>query len=452
MKTVVVKLFLCLIVIGGGCSHQKEQKPNIILIVADDLGFADIAYEDDNDTITPNIRRLAKEGMRLTHFYANAPVCSPTRTALMTGQYQHRWGIESALGPNDKGLPVAAMTVADYMKRNGYATAVFGKWHLGTAPEENPVRRGFDEFRGHLNSVDYHAHIGPWGNRDWWVNDNLQNEEGYNAALITKHAVRFINEHKEAPFFLYLPFSNIHFPWCTPDDPEFWQEGVSYYESIETKLGPHSPHENITPVVKRMIYELDKSVGQIMEAIKNNELDKETLVIFTSDNGGYIHYNGRHKGQISDNGPLKGQKGDLYEGGIRVSAVARWIGKIQEGSESEEAALSMDLLPTFMELIGQASLSADNSNAFDGITLAPILFKQGKLPERTLFWRTKNKCAVRKGPWKLVFNRSAPFSPELYNLMEDEGELHNIEQRYPEIVSELQDEFRGWEQRIISNK
>lgn len=428
---------------------QQNEKPNIILIVADDLGYADIDY-DNVGSVTPHLNSLAKEGMRLSDFYANAPVCSPTRTALLTGRYQQRSDIEGALRPEAKGLPTSEITIADYLKKNGYATAVYGKWHVGTVPEANPVNRGFDEFRGHLNSVDYRSHIGPWGNPDWWFNDRLQNEEGYNSDLIANHTIRFINESidREVPFFVYVPFSNIHFPWSTPEDPKFWSEGVNYYESIDTKLGPHSPGSDVTLVVRRMIQELDKSVGRIVEAIKNNNLEENTFIIFISDNGGYTDYQGRHKGQISDNGPLRGQKATLFEGGIRVPAIAWWPGKIPAGSINNEIAATMDLLPTFMELAEISIHTTDSPQALDGVSILSVLIENKTIPKRDIFWRFAGRGAVRHGPWKMLFNKKPMSNPELYNLENDIGEKNNLAKEYPEIVSRLIKNFDLWEKDV----
>ena len=422
-------------------------KPNIILIVADDLGYGDIAFEEADRNYTPSLARLASEGMRFTDFHSNGPVCSPTRTALMTGRYQQRSGVESALGPDERGLPPSEITIAEYLKKSGYATAVYGKWHLGVIPEANPVRNGFDEFRGHLNSVDYNSHIGPWGNPDWWVDGKLQNEEGYNSDLITAHTIRFIKEHRDEPFFIYVPFSNIHFPWCTPEDPQFWFEGINYYKSIETKLGPHSPHEDVSPVVRRMVNELDESIGKIVSEIKKNGLAENTLIIFTSDNGGYVNYQGRHANQISDNGPLRGQKSDVYEGGTRVQTIAWWPGKIQAGSVTDEIGLSMDLLPTFLSFAGQDPGSIAPRHKSDGLSLRKVLLENASLSRRMVFWRLNSKCAVRDGSWKLVFNK-VKGDPELYNLAEDIGEQNNLAAKNPLTVDRMMKAFKTWEKDV----
>lgn len=436
-------------IIALGAFAQKNKKPNIILIVADDLGYGDISYDDRAGSVTPQLNKMASEGIRFTNFYANSAACSPTRAALITGRYQQRTGIEDALKPGLNGLPASEVTIANYLKNEGYATAIYGKWHLGYRTEENPVNRGFDEFRGHLNSVDYRAHIGIWGNPDWWFNDRLQHEESYNSDLIANHAIRFINEciDRDKPFFIYLPFSNIHFPWSVPEDPKFFHEGVDY-SSNDHKLGPHSPTGDITLIVRRMIQELDKSVGRIVEAIKKNNLEENTLVFFTSDNGGYIHYQGKHHGQISDNGPLRGQKQTIWEGGIRVPAIAWWPGKIQAGTISNEITITMDLLPTFMELAEIPLFTVANKNTLDGVSILPVLLDNKSLTGRKIFWRYGGKVAVRAGPWKMIYEKISKSHPELYNLEIDIGEQNDVAKEYPEVCNRLMEDIDAWEKDV----
>jgi arylsulfatase A len=448
----ILKYNICLLfglIMALGAFAQKNEKPNIILIVADDLGYGDISYDDRAGSVTPQLNKLAREGMRFTNFYANSAACSPTRAALVTGRYQQRMSIEGALRPGLNGLPTSEVTVANYLKKEGYATAVYGKWHLGYRPEENPVTRGFDEFRGHLNSVDYRAHIGIWGNADWWFNDRLQHEEGYNSDLLANHAIRFINQcvDRDKPFFIYVPFSNIHFPWSVPEDPKFFHEGVDY-SSGDHKLGPHSPTGDVTLIVRRMIQELDKSVGRIVETVKKNNLEENTLIFFTSDNGGYIHYQGKHHGQISDNGPLRGQKQTIWEGGIRVPAIAWCPGKIPSGKISNEIAITMDLLPTFLELAEIPISTVDSQNALDGVSILPVLLDNDSLPGRKVFWRFGGKVAVREGSWKMIYDKNSLSYPELYNLTIDIGEQNDVAKEHPEIINRLMEAINVWEKNV----
>lgn len=427
---------------------QESRLPNIILIVADDLGYGDISYESRPGIVTPRLCRLAEEGMRFTDFHSNGPVCSPTRAALMTGRYQQRSGIESAVKKDSEGLPASEITIPEYLKNKGYVTAAYGKWHLGDGPDAHPLSNGFNEFCGHLyGSIDYRSHIGRWGMPDWWIDHNIQNEEGYSSDLIVNHAIDFINQHKNRPFFLYLPFTNIHFPWSTPEDSRYWHEGVDN-SPLDRKLGPHSPGSDVTLVVQRMIQELDRSVGRIVDAVRNEDLEENTLIFFTSDNGGYIHYEGRHEGQISNNGPLRGQKAELYEGGIRVPAIAWWPEKIEGGSQCDQLMLTMDLLPTFLELTGIPAPPEVSQRALDGVSLASVFLEKTSLPERTVYWRKSTMKAVREGPWKLVIDVTSSSGPELYHLEEDIGESNDLSKEYPEITARLTGLLEKWEEDV----
>jgi len=249
---------------------HRNLKPNIVLIMADDLGHNDLGCYGNTINRTPHIDTLAAEGLRFTDFHANGPVCSPTRAALLTGRYQQRMGIETALGEGHQvPWPDNVLTIADYLKQAGYTTGAFGKWHLGM--EEHPLDHGFDRYTGNMHGgVDYFSHVDRYGNIDWWQDKKIKNEKGFNTTLVTDCSVRFIKKHKAKPFFLYVPYSAIHFPWMTPEDKAYRQEGGRYTDL--SKLGPHRD-ENLTSVVQRMIEELDKGVGRIMTALKENDLE-----------------------------------------------------------------------------------------------------------------------------------------------------------------------------------
>jgi len=418
----------------------QQPQPNIVVILADDLGYGDPGCYGNVHNETPHLDRLAREGMRLTDFHSNGPMCSPTRAALLTGRYQQRMGIESALGEHSQGLDRGEVTIAERMHEAGYAAGIFGKWHLGPQPVDAPVHHGFDEFRGHLHgAVDYISHVDRYGRVDWYHNDRLSNEDGYNTTLITEHAVRFIETHHNEPFFLYVSHSAIHFPWMTAEDEGYREPGKRYDTGL-MKLGPH---ENVRPVVQAMIEAMDRSLGRIVETLKRLEIERRTLVFFTSDNGGYLHYAGRHRGDISSNGLCRGQKGQLYEGGHRVPAVFWWPGRITPGSTIDATAMTMDLFPTCLELAGLELPPSDSSNALDGVSLAPLLLKNKPLPERTLFWRMRGQRAVRRGPWKLVMLPDG--KAELYNLADDLGETQNVAAKHAEVVDRLLDELARWE-------
>ena len=430
---------------GCNSSIQKKVKPNIVLILIDDLGYGDLGCYGNTTNRTPNIDLLADEGIRFTDFHSNGPMCTPTRAALLTGMYQNRLG-EKFDGPlsgktqYDEGMPLEVVTMAEMLKKAGYSTGMFGKWHLGYKQPFLPANQGFDEFVGlAAGDGDHHSHIDRWGREDWWHNSSPAMEKGYSVDLITNHSKSFIKNHKNEPFFLYMAHLAIHFPWQGPDDPPHRKKGVSYEND---KWGIIPDRENVHPHVKAMVEAVDQSVGEIMNTLRELNLDDNTLVILTSDNGGYIHYNHKFK-NISSNGPLRGQKAEVYEGGHRVPFIARWPGKIHQGIESSEITLTMDLYPTFAELAG-AELS--NGQAMDGMNLSSLLFEEEKLPDRTLYWKMDDKIAVRQGPWKLVKIGDQPH--ELYNLDVDLSESKDLANRKVDIAEDLWAKYLNWEEEV----
>lgn len=418
-------------------------KPNIVIILADDLGFGDLGCYGNIQNLTPHLDHLAREGLRFTDFHANGPVCSPTRAALLTGCYQQRVGIENPLDIDVAGLPHGPITIAEQLRGAGYRTGIFGKWHLGNLKRSNPVYHGFDEFRGHMTSAtDYQSHIDRNGNYDWWHNEKRVDAPGYNTELITKDSVRFIAEHRDRPFFLFVSHSAIHFPWMNPDEPAYRVEGKDYNNL--TKLGPRGTDEDVTPVVKAMIEAVDVSVGKIVESLREHGLSERTLVFFTSDNGGYIHYQGNHRHQISSNGLFRGQKGDVFEGGHRVPAIAVWPGRIKKERVTDALTLTMDLMPTFLQLAGLDSSDLNNPHPLDGRDIAPVLFDESDYSARKpVFWRKGDQAAARSGNWKLI--RIKNQSPALYNLENDPGEFTDLAAQNPELVKELLVGLTSWE-------
>ncbi len=437
MKALSIAFYL--LIASWPRSALDAAPPNIVLIVADDLGYGDVGCYGSRINSTPHIDRLAAHGLRFTDFHSAGPMCTPTRAAMLTGRYQQRFGRRfdgplSGRRNRNQGLPLEAVTIAEVLKKKGYATGCFGKWHLGYVPPWLPPSQGFDEFRG-LGSGDgdHHTRVDRWGRKDWWHDNAIAHEEGYTAELLTKHTIDFITRHRSEPFFAYVPHLAIHFPWQGPEDPPHRVAGKSYEND---KWGIVPDPANVTPHVKAMVESVDKSVGEIVAALERFQLERRTLVIFTSDNGGYLTYGSRFK-NISSNGVLRGQKGSLYEGGHRVPAVAYWPGTITPAI-TDAVANSIDLLPTFASL---ADASTDGL-PLDGIDLSRLLKDGTPIPERTLFWRAGSGRAVRSGPWKLHATKK---QTELFNLESDLREQNDLSEEQPELKRKLLEAWAHWE-------
>jgi len=419
---------------NGGCSTANpgggSDRPNIILIMADDLGYGDVGCYGSTKISTPNIDALAKGGIKFTDYHSNCPVCSPTRAALLTGRYQQRSGIEGVIyakGPTRQtGLALEETTFAEVLKTRGYATGIFGKWHLGYNVEFNPARQGFDEFRGYVSgNVDFHSHIDGAGFDDWWKNLEKVPEEGYCTDLITKHGIDFVERHKEDSFCLYLPHEAPHSPYQGRNDPPQRLPGG--------KKGRKAKGKEIARAYKEMVEVMDEGIGKIVETVRNLGLERKTFIFFCSDNGATKN---------GSNGALAGHKGSLWEGGHRVPAIAYWPGRIQPNSVTRQTVLGMDMFPTMVSITG-AKLPAELN--LDGVDLFDMLTQDRKLPGRTLFWRYRKERAARKGPWKLLVQGD---NVKLYNLDDDLGEKNNLAGAKQEMVETLQDELAAWEQEV----
>lgn len=424
-----------------------EGGPNIVLIVIDDLGYGDLGCYRGEALETPNIDRLAKEGLRLTDFHANAPVCSPTRVALLSGQYQQRSGIESAIGfVKDVGMPLSKVTIAELLADAGYTTGVFGKWHVGHVKRFGPNDQGFDISYCSNNSPDYHNHISRAGELDWYRNQKLHKESGYLTDLVEKHANRFIRQNRDGPFFAFVSHIALHFPFQGPKDPPFRARGKEWHGSERTpgnvepdsKYGPLPPEE-YKRAYKDMMEEVDQSIGSLLAMLEELELRRDTLIVVTSDNGAYSW--------VGSNGPYRGQKTDLFEGGHRVPAIFNWPGRIPADVVSDATAMTMDLAPTFLALAG---IEQPERTKFDGIDLSPLLLHSAPLSERQLFWRFNNKSAqaVRDGSWKYMQQDGSTY---LFDLAADPGEKINLAQEHPEKVARLRKAFIDWERDVTSN-
>ena len=426
----------------GAESPEIPARPNVVVILADDMGYGDASCYGNTAFRTPHLDALAAEGMRLTDFHSSGPVCSPTRAGLLTGRYQQRAGVPGVIFADPKqnrhhGLHTHEVTFAELLKQAGYTTAVFGKWHLGYRKKFNPLHHGFDRFRGYVSgNVDYISHYDRMGIYDWWEGLETVEEEGYTTHLITQHAVRFIEENKDRPFCVYVAHEAPHSPWQGPRDLPV--------------RGPEARRENavrgdqIKRAYREMIQEMDVSVCQIVSTLKRLDLAERTLVFFFSDNGGT---------PTGSNGPLRGHKGQLWEGGHRVPAIAWWPGRITPGSTCGELAISIDLMPTMLALAG---VEAPQGHKLDGVSLLPILLEGQSLGERTLFWSYRNQQAMRQGPWKLVISQQGRKNPrnappiELFNLADDLGEQHNLADEHPERVKAMQAAIRAWQADVAA--
>lgn len=409
----------------------QQRKPNIIVILADDMGYGDIGCYGHPVTRTPHLDALAQGGVRFTDFHSSGAVCSPTRAGLMTGRYQQRAGIDGVLfaaGPRDKGLGAEHTTFAQCLRDAGYTTAIFGKWHLGYQPEFNPVRRGFDRFRGFLSgNVDYLTHLDQTGQHDWWDGDRNAPEEGYTTDLIAKHGVDFIRENRERPFCLYLAHEAPHYPYQLSDSQPVRRPGVK---------APTNNPEDAPARYRGMVEALDATVGRVMDAVRQAGLERDTFVFFFSDNGAT---------REGSNGALRGHKSTLWEGGHRVPGIAYWPGRIAPGI-CREPATCLDLFPTMLDC---ANAPAPANWKPDGASLLPALTRGERLPDRPIFWAFQEQRAMRQGPWKLLLNAPGQDpGPALYHLEEDFAETRNLATKDPERLRRMSALLRTWESDV----
>ena len=396
-------------------SIHAARPPNIVLILADDLGCCDLAVYD-GWVKTPRIEEMAKQGMHFTDFHTNSSVCSPTRAALLTGRYQQRVGIVDVIVGSrepESGISPTTPTLPRVFKDNGYATALFGKWHCGYQDEYNPIHHGFDEFVGFLNGAsDYHNHGA------WRVGLKRENVQGYSTHVITERSVDFIRRNKEKPFFLYVSHAAVHNPYQTAaDTPD------------KRVKGENPNHLNATNRAKYkwMLEELDKGVGQILDTLRELELAENTLVIFFSDNGavGMCPKEFRH---------FRGGKFSHYEGGHRVPAIAWWPGKVEPGTVSDDLVLGFDMFPTLTDIAG---ISASNPANLDGASFKAHLLQQQDFPDRDIFFGYEPKLgtAMRRGDWKMIVKEG---DVQLFNLRHDPQESTNVADRNAEVAESMQ--------------
>jgi len=403
-------------------------RPNVLVIVADDLGYMDLGVQGCQDVPTPNIGSIARNGVRFTDGYVSCPVCSPTRAGLVTGRYQQRFGHEFNPGPataadTQFGLPLTETTLADRMKSLGYATGMVGKWHLGYRPELHPLKRGFDEFFGFLGGA--HSYVNALADK---ANPILRgaepvDEKEYLTDAFTREAVAYIRRRQKEPFFLYLTYNATHGPM------EPFDKYTSRFPSIS---------EPRRRTFAGMLTALDEGVGAVLKTLGETGVLDNTLVFFVSDNGGPT------AGNTSRNDPLRGFKGQVLEGGIRVPFLMQWKARVPAGVVYRRPVIALDILPT---AVAAAGGKIPPEAKLDGINLLPYVTGKNKAaPHEALYWRFGQPAALRQGDWKLL--RQLDDKWQLYNLAEDVGETKELAAANPEKAKELQAAWEAWNAQL----
>lgn len=424
---------LLLLLAAAPLARASPARPNIVLILMDDMGYGDLSSYGAPDIRTPGIDRLAAEGVRFTDFYANAPTCTPTRAALISGRYQQRAGLErplSTLEPADRerGL-LPSHSLPALLKTRGYATGLLGKWHLGFRPERGPNAHGFDFFWGFLSGgIDFYTHSWRDGTPDLFHNTTPVRHDGYLTDEISRRAVEFLEAHRDGPFFLDVSYNAPHWPFQPPDLPEGKRKRWPW-ESDGTRDD-----------YRRMLERADLGIGQILAALDRLGLAANTLVVFTGDNGGEW---------LSRNAPLFHRKYTVWEGGIRVPALVRWPGRLPAAKTTGQVGITMDLTATFLAAAG---LERPPDYRPEGIDLVPLLEDGAPETERTLFWRATPpfvQKAVRRGSWKLLRDQDQEF---LFDLGRDVGERDDLAAREPARAKELVAALAQWEKDVDAER
>ena len=457
-------------------TKRTLDKPNVILIMADDMGYYDMGRYNQPDcyskkklsypSLTPNLDKMAEKGVIFTDYHSNGAACTPTRAALLTGMYQQRTGLsgiptarDKGIKHKDEGIPDKFSTMGSIFKKSGYKTGIYGKWHLGYYEKYHPTNRGFDEFKGFISgNIDYHTHVDMAGDFDWWQKNKLENEKGYVTKLITDHSINFIEKNKDKPFLLYVSHAAPHFPTAGPYEPGAikrknkrrepgkrqrkpkrmdWRTGEKMSEA-DAEAFVKDIHDSIptapTSYKSRgdsyddAVLSMDDGIGRIIKKLDELKIADNTIVFFCSDNGSY----GKQL-------PFRSIKGNTYEGGHRVPAVAYWPGKIKPDAISNEIIMSMDLLPTFASMCG-----INISEKLDGIDVSSNLLYGKKIPSRNLFWQYGVLTAMRMGNWKMVNGK------ELYDLKNDIGERKDLSKDNPEIINKMALEYQEWYTEVSS--
>lgn len=424
-------------------------RPNFVFVMADDLGYADLGCYGGRAPVSPNLDRMAQRGVRLTQAYSNSPVCSPTRFALMTGRYQYRLrgAAEEPLGKRMRGNPLIGLppthpTMPSLLRAAGYRTALIGKWHLGYPPYFGPLKSGYDEFFGSLGGgLDYFTHLDNAGEHDLFEGDIPAQAQGYLTDLITERAVQFIERQTQTrtngqdpqPFLLSVHYTAPHWPWETRDDrPEATRIAETLRQPDRRGVQLSHVDGGSLETYQKMIHHMDEGIGAIVTALEKQQLDRQTIVVFTSDNGAE---------RFSDTWPLIGQKMDLLEGGIRVPVIVYAPGHVRAGEVSHQTAMSMDWLPTFLDWAGVA---ADPAYPPDGVSLRPYLESSDRVDPRRLYWRMKyrDQHALRDGDWKYLRINGEEY---LFNLTREPRECVNLAGRSPARLAALRSDYEQWQ-------
>ncbi|MGI8982273.1 MAG: sulfatase [Pirellulaceae bacterium] len=421
---------LAALLLAGSTFAAEARKPNILIIVGDDMGYADIGVHGCKDIPTPHLDSLAKNGIRCTSGYVSGPYCSPTRAGLMTGRYQQRFGHEFNPGPNPVaqfGLPLTEVTLADKLKAGGYATGMVGKWHLGNDPKFNPVNRGFQEYFGFLGGA--HQYFPPrpgakGANNGIFRGLERVEEKEYLTDAFAREAVAYIDKHQKEPFFLYLTFNAVHTPMQSAEKYLARFPDVKD-EKRRTYCG--------------MMSAMDDAIGSVLKKLDDSQLTENTLIFFVSDNGG-------PPVNSSSNAPLHGNKAQTWEGGIRVPYLVQWKGKLPAGKTYDQPVIQLDFHPTALAAAGLVRAVKEQTDPkLDGVDLLPHLLGEVTTPPHdALYWRFGEQAAIRSGNHKLVKARGGSGDWELYDLSADIGETKNLTADKPDLAKELLAKYDAW--------
>ena len=416
-----------------------QAPPNILFILADDFGYADLSCYGRPDYTTPNSDRLSAEGMKFMQAYANSAVCTASRVALITGRYQYRLpiGLEEPLGlTRNVGLPPGHPTLPSLLRKAGYGTTLIGKWHLGALPDFGPLKSGYDHFWGFRGgALDYFTHRRSGAaadSDDLWDNDVQIHQNGYLTDLLGQQAISSIENYAKAktPFLISLHFNAPHWPWEGPEDEAESQRLVAAASSLG------SFDAGTIKTYARMVAEMDMQVGRILKSLDNARIARNTIVVFTSDNGGE---------RFSDTWPFTGKKTELLEGGLRIPALVRWPGQVKPGSVTQQVAMGMDWLPT---LLAAAGTGPDPGYPSDGMNLLPTLTQNAAPVSRRVYWRYRSNAqrAVRDGDMKWLKINDNDF---LFNVVADPLERANLKERQPDVYKRLIQDYGEWERTML---